>query len=342
MKVLVTGGAGYLGSVLCQHLVLNHHQVRVLDKGYWGFDHLLAAVPSVVILAKDIREVEVADLDGVDAVIHLAGLSNDPTAEFSPEANQAVNVDAVARLWECCEGVDRPMRVLCASTASLYDGVVEFEAQETMKEVCLKYPYSRSKYDAEQLLFQIAGRNQRQRISATVLRMATLWGLSPRMRSDLAINAMVLSALTKGQITVHCDGMQWRPMCHVLDAARAYNFVLQEPGLNGHIVNVVAENWLLLDLAHRVARAVSTKRNEPVQVQVTYGQERRRSYRVSGEKLRTTTVWTPSYDLWKGIEQVVDAWNKQGYPDPLRSSNIAWMEHLVVLEPFFRANREVL
>lgn len=342
MKVLVTGGAGYLGSVLCKRLVQTGHQVRVLDKGYWGYGHVLESVPEIDLRQMDIRGVGPAELDGVDAVIHLAGLSNDPTSEFRPEANQAVNVEAAEKLWRVCRAVARPLRVLCASTASLYDGTTDHEAEETADpgRLCLKYPYSHSKYVAERALFDCAD-HPGNKIQAAVLRMGTLWGLSPRMRTDLAINAMTLSATRHRRITVHCDGLQWRPMCHVVDAANAYIRVLETPAIHGAVFNVVAENWLLLDLAHQIAKACS-RADGLIDVHVTYGDERRRSYRVSGARLRAGTGWTPTYVLQTGIAEMVNAWANDGIPDQLQGSNIAWMEHLLSLEPFFRRNPEVL
>lgn len=343
MKVLVTGGAGYLGSVLCQQLVASHHQVRVLDKGYWGYDHLRKAARGVEIVPKDVREVESIDLDGIDAVVHLAGLSNDPTAEFHPEANLEVTVKASKRLWDCCAAESRPIKVVCASTASLYDGSVEAEATETAdaSQLCMNYPYSEAKYLAEKSLFECAN-HPWNKISAVVLRMATLWGWSPRMRTDLAINAMVLSALQNGKITVHCDGMQWRPMCHVQDAAAAYVAMLDAPSVHGNIFNVVSDNWVLLDLAHRVSSLVEERVKVSIPVIVTYGKERRRSYRVSGDRLRTKTSWLPAVDLRLGVTQIINEWKEHGYPEILQSTNMAWMEHLLALDPFFRRNKEVL
>jgi len=220
---------------------------------------------------------------------------------------------------------------------------VEEEACETADQtkLCLKYPYSESKYEAERALFDMANRPGNQ-IQAVVLRMATLWGLSPRMRTDLAINAMVLSAFQARKIVVHCDGMQWRPMCHVQDAAAAYVKLLTAPAVHGHVFNVVSENWTLLDLAHRISWVVGLLLGEAIQVVVTYGSERKRSYRVSGSKLRAQAGWHPLFDLRRGTTQMIDALKEHGIPDRLRGTNIAWMEHLLELEPFFRRNAEVL
>lgn len=343
MRVLVTGGAGYLGSVLCQRLISSGHHVTVLDKGYWGYAHLRASCPTIDLREKDVRHLDAGDLVDVEAVVHLAGLSNDPTAEFREEANQIVNVEASQRLWACCQALGRPIRVLFASTASLYDGITETEASESTADdrLCHRYPYSESKYAAEQALVK-ATRGKSSQLRSTIMRMGTLWGVSPRMRTDLAVNAMVLSAMQTGRIVVQCDGMQWRPMCHVQDAADAYVRLLDDHSyLFADVVNVVSGNWLLVDLAHRISRALAALTCGEPAVVVTYGTERYRSYRVSGDRLRGLG-WRPSCDLQAGVEQIVSAWESRGFPDRLRSRNIEWMEHLFELEPFFRANAHVL
>lgn len=340
MRVLVTGGAGYLGCVLVRQLLEAGMHVRVVDKGYFGFRGLAAVRGDIELIeGVDVRTLMEAHIAGCEAVVHLGGLSNDPTAEFSAKANQSINVGGSERVWSLCASTGRKIRLVYASTASLYDGLSTDTAWDEQAEVNLHYPYSRSKYEAEQALWNVAGRAP-STIRGTVLRMGTLYGWSHRMRLDLAINAMVWAACQTGVITVHSDGMQWRPMVHVEDAAAAYVRVLQAPwelGAPSRVYNVVAKNWLLLDLAHRLAALVGPD----VQVNVTYGQERRRSYRVDGSAFRRAFGWEPVWSLTKTVPVLQEMYKSQP-PDLLRSANLGWMAHLLEIEELLRVTGSVL
>ena len=201
MRVLVTGGAGYIGTTLVPRLLARGHQVRVLDRMFWGVPHY-AGMPGVELVNADVRRMPEGVLDGVDAVDHLAGFSNDPTSEYSPEANwqmNAVATETIAKLC-CASGVKR---FVFGSSCSLYDGVDRGE--ELLDEESSLHPrgaYATSKRYSEEALMREAGEASSRSSSA----QATVFGVSERMRFDLVVNSFVKDALVRQRLVLHGGG----------------------------------------------------------------------------------------------------------------------------------------
>src|ERR1039458_3434398 len=227
-SILVVGGAGYLGCVLVEELLNRGYAVTVFDRLFFGDEGLRRFRDRVRLLTGDIRSMPPAVMEGVSAIINLAGLSNDPTAEYNPEANHQMNTVATRTLAEMAKkaGVKR---YIFASSCSIYDvGIVDEERDVLLNEESPVQPraaYGVSKLAGERELLALCDKD----FSPVILRMGTLFGFSPRMRYDLVVNTFVKDAFLKGAMTLHYGGQMWRPLVDVRDAARAYVMALEAP-----------------------------------------------------------------------------------------------------------------
>ena len=216
--ILVTGGAGYIGCVLVRELLDRGEAVRVFDKLFFGDEPLSEFRDRIELVEGDIRSIDEAALAGIDSVVHLAGLSNDPTAEYNPRANYEINTIATERLALLSKraGV---RRFTFASTCSIYDRGLfadDVLVDETA-EVSPRAAYAVSNHDAEKILLQLADES----FSPVIFRQGTVFGYSPRMRYDLVVNTFVKDALSKGRLTVFGGGEMWRPLVDVSGRGRS-------------------------------------------------------------------------------------------------------------------------
>lgn len=341
--VLLVGGAGYVGSVLASELLERGYAVRILDRLYFG-DHGLAEFRDRVdVVVGDMRSIPDGVLDGVEAVVNVGGLSNDPTAEFNPRANYEMNTTAGVALAEMCrrQGV---RRYVYGSSCSVYDrGVIDETRDIVVDETCDVDPpgaYAGSKLAAEQQVLPMAS----EELCVTVLRKATLFGFSPRMRYDLVLNTFVKDALHKGSISLHYGGEMWRPLSDVRDAARAYIALLRaEPSrVNGQIFNVVYENFRISELALRVREAL-TKLGIPVEIETDYTYRGIRNYRVSGLKLLQELKFQPSLTVEESVRDMVENIRRCNYTDfdNPRYYNVRWMRLLEQAQSVIRVTGSV-
>jgi nucleoside-diphosphate-sugar epimerase len=333
--ILVTGGAGYIGCVAVRQLLDKGEAVRVFDKLYFG-DHGLAGVADKIDLVQgDIRQFDPAMLDGCNAVIHLAGLSNDPTAEFNPKANHEINATGTEIVAKACKarGISR---FVFASTCSIYD--LGFYAPDFVRdeesEVQPRAAYAVSNYDAERALLGMAD----AKFAPVILRQGTVYGWSPRMRYDLVVNTFVRDALTKGVLTVHAGGEMWRPLVDVSDVARVYIACVEAPAdvVRGRIFNVVEKNYRVLELAHWVREAM--KPVKKVEIEVDYSTYKTRSYRVSGKRIEVELGFRPLVGVKESVERMVKTVLQEGQDDLYhpRYYNIGWMSLLQEMEETLR------
>lgn len=317
-RVLVIGGAGFVGSVLCRHLQALGCQVRVVDLGIFGTDHL---PPEVEVIQADMLCWQEAWTDGIDAVINLAGLSNDPMADYSPALNMQINAAAAGLAALMCKraGV---RRFIQASSCSVY-GRVDVDVDETWP-ARPSYPYGLAKLMAETAISALAD----DFFHPIILRKGTVCGWSPRMRFDLIVNTMLRTALTDGVIRVH-DPDAWRPLLDVRDAAAAYVAALRAPLTVTGVFNIATGNYTTMQVAEVVAQRLR-RAGYSVDVVVT-GQRDPRSYRVSTAKAAERLQFVPSISLPRMVDDLLTEIQRAGphiLTDP-RCINIQqWQEWL--------------
>jgi nucleoside-diphosphate-sugar epimerase len=306
MNVLVTGHNGYIGSVLVPMLLAAGHRVVGLDSYLFAACLFGSDVPDVPAWWLDIRDVQPEHLAGFDAVIHLAGLSNDPLADLNPELTNEINYLASVRLARLAKeaGVSR---FVFSSSCSIYgaagDDLVTEEAP------CRPLtPYGISKVKAEEKIAALAD----SRFSPIILRNATAYGVSPRLRGDLVVNNLVGYASTTGTVLLKSDGTAWRPLVHVADIARAFLGMLQAPRERVHnqVFNVgrTEENYRIRDVAALVREIVPG-----CTVGYAAGASAdQRCYRVDCSKLAATLPeCVPQWTVRQGIEQLYQAYRQQ-------------------------------
>jgi nucleoside-diphosphate-sugar epimerase len=290
LKILCTGGAGFVGSLLVPALLNRGHDVTVVDWFLYG--DTLPPHERLTCIRADIRHARVVD---AEVVIHLACVSNDPSFDLDPELGKSVNYDATVNLVRLAQQAS-VQRFIYASSSSVYgckpDGVdvTEDMALEPMT------PYAQYKADAEKVVLAAASMNP------TVIRPATLCGYSPRQRLDLVVNILTMQAVCKGTITVH-GGSQSRANLHVQDMVRAYLSVLDVPMENigkvaGQVFNVGADNATVLDLAKRVQQICGGK----LQVQTDTNDPR--SYTVSSRKISRALKFKPQHTIEDAITEL--------------------------------------
>jgi len=328
--VLVTGGAGYIGAILTERLLERGYRVRVLDRLYWGEKPLEHVRDRIELVVADVRDIPATALDGVDGVIHLAGLSNDPTAEYDPDANWQMNAVATEALGKACveRGVER---VVFSSSCSLYDGLPPGMHDENAP-VQPRGAYSTSKHYGEQALLAL----QDQGLCPVILRNGTVYGHSPRMRFDLVVNTFVKDALLRGELSLHGGGWMWRPLVDVHDVTDAMIATLEAPSdlVRGEIFNVLHSNYQIRELAMLVAGSVQLLGK---QVKLTEAPAPRltRDYECSNTKLASRVGFQPCHSVVEAIDGIlaaIDPEDKTMLSDP-RFYNIRWLELLSELTP---------
>jgi nucleoside-diphosphate-sugar epimerase len=336
MRVLVTGGAGYIGVVLCRRLIEAGHAPVVLDRLFWGRKPLAGL--DLDVIAGDLRDFEAGWLDGIDAVCHLGGLSNDPTAEYNTEANWQMNALGTERLVAACatRGIER---FTFASSASIYDSessAAELSRSPTMcDETTAVQPrgaYSLSKKYAEDAVLRAAG----DTFAPVIFRQGTVYGYSPRMRFDLVVNTFVKDAIVLRKLYLHGGGWMWRPLVDVEDVARAHVLALEAPleRVGGQIFNVLEENYQIRQLAMLVAGSLALL-DPPIRVDLVEAPlpELVRNYRMANAKLSNILGFTPSRTVLESVEdmlKILPLERIEEYGDP-RYYNVRWM---TLLEEF--------
>ncbi len=328
--ILVAGGAGYIGSVLVPRLLDRGYNVRILDRMYWGEQPLVDVIDRIELVLADVREMPATALDGVDAVINLSGLSNDPTAEYDPEANWEMNAIATETLGQAC--VDRGIeRFVFASSCSLYDGLPPGMHDETAP-IEPRGAYATSKRYGEEKLLELVDSG----LCPTIMRNGTVYGYSPRMRFDLVVNTFVKDALVSGSLFLHGGGWMWRPLVDVQDCAEAMIAALEAPAdlVRGEIFNVLQSNYQIRELAMLVAGSVQLLGRE-VDLTEQPAPKLTRDYECSNAKLASRIGFIPSRSVVQAVsdllDRVVDS-NPAELTDP-RHYNIRWLELLNEVRP---------
>jgi nucleoside-diphosphate-sugar epimerase len=328
--VLVTGGAGYIGAVLTGRLLERGYNVRLLDRLYWGEGPLEAYAGRIELEVADVRDVPLSAFEDVDGVIHLAGLSNDPTAEYNPDANWELNAVATEALGNAC--VERGIeRIVFASSCSLYDGLPAGMHDEG---ACIspRGAYATSKRYAEEALLGLMPSG----LCPVILRNGTVYGFSPRMRFDLVVNTFVKDALLEERLLLHGGGWMWRPLVDVRDVSDAMIAALEAPAalVRGEIFNVLHSNYQIRELAMLVAGSVQLL-GRSVSLEEVPAPRLTRDYECSNTKLSGRLGFTPRRSVVEAIWHIlaeIDLSDRSKLSDP-RYYNIRWLELMHELEP---------
>lgn len=301
MRVFVSGHHGYIGTVLTRLLRRSGHSVVGADMYLYDdctYGSADAAQASST-LVKDIRELVPADLDGVDAVIHLAGLCNDPLGDLLPEVTLEINHEATIRLARMAReaGVKR---FVFSSSCSVY-GAAGSDWVDEHSEPNPVTPYAVSKLRAEEDLRELATGD----FSPVFLRSATAYGISPRIRFDLVVNNLTAYAVAKGEVLMKSNGMAWRPLVHIEDISRAFVAAIEAPADTVHCevfnVGITTENYLVREIAELVEETVPGAR-----IAYAGGADAdRRSYRVDCSKIASRLPrFRPQWTVPRGVEEL--------------------------------------
>jgi nucleoside-diphosphate-sugar epimerase len=293
-KILLAGGAGYIGTELCKRLLKLDYKVTVIDDLWFG-NHL---DPKIELIKKDLFQVSHTELKGYDTVIFLAGVSNDPMAEFSPSENFIQNAACPAYLaYESKRaGVKR---FIYASSCSVYGYTVDELYDESAPTTC-GYPYGISKLQGENGVMQLVDKN----FSGISLRQGTVCGYSDRMRFDLVVNTMFKNAITLGEITVNNPSI-WRPIYHIQDACSAFIRAIQAPENISGIFNVASDNYTLGQIGDIVSAEMSRNLKKEIKMHINDMQDFR-NYKVSTTHAKNTLGFTPIYGIKDIINQLFE------------------------------------
>lgn len=303
MNVLVTGNRGYIGPILVEMLNEKSYNVIGYDTDYYEGSELWEFDKGRRQIRKDIRDVTVEDLEGIDYVIHMAGLSNDPLGEFDPKLTEAINYLGTMKLAHCAKeaGVKR---FVYASSQSMY-GIsnVDSELDEDNSEKNPITAYAKTKWNAECELKKMSS----ETFAVVSFRPSTVFGVSPRLRCDIVFNNLVACAYTTGKIDIKSDGTPWRPVIHVRDVCSAFIAGIEAPLslIDGQAFNVGFENgnFTVREIAMAAQKAV---RGSKLIFTGEHGNDSR-TYRVSFKKILSVLkdYYKPLWDLDRGGEELV-------------------------------------
>jgi len=313
MKILVTGNQGYIGTVLVPTLLQLGHEVIGYDIGYYKDCKLYEDNVTIKQICKDIRDLSIEDLDGIESVIHLAALSNDPLGELSPGLTEEINLMGTLRIAELAKkaGVKR---FIYSSSQSMYGiSKVDVELDEDNSEKNPITSYARTKWDAELALNKMLSSD----FIVVSFRPSTVFGASPRLRCDIVFNNLVACAYTTGKIEIKSDGTPCRPVVHVKDVCAAYIAGLNAPAelVAGRSFNVGIPNgnFTVRQLAEAAQRSVPRS-------ELTFTGEHgndARTYRVSFKRILTELAdyYKPEWDLDRGGKELVELFKKGSFTE---------------------------
>jgi len=310
MNILITGGCGYVGTVLTETLLNDGHKINVIDTQWFG-NHLKVH-PNLINIKGDIRNIESINLEKIDTILHLANIANDPAVELNPTLSWEVNVLAAQQL------ADKAIRngvkhFVYASSGSVYGVKDEPQVTEELSLVPISV-YNKTKMVAERVLL-----SYKDKMQVHCIRPATVCGMSPRMRLDVSVNMLTFQALKNKKITVF-GGDQTRPNIHMKDMVRVYQHFVNNSNIESGCYNAGFENISILQIAEMVktklgAEIIVSESNDP------------RSYRQNSDKL-LNTGFKQEYGVDYAINEIIDAYNDKKLVESDSCYTVKWMKNL--------------
>ena len=311
MKILVTGACGYKGHVLVPKLLNSGYDVIALDIMWFG--NQLQPHPKLKVIHGDVRDIDAINLEGIDGIIHLSSIANDPCGDLDPKLTWEVSALATMQLADKAKrkGVKR---FIYASSGSVYGIKDELQVTEELELKPIS-EYNKTKMVGERVLLSYS-----DDMVVQIVRPATVCGVSPRMRLDVSVNMLTMQALSKGKITVF-GGAQTRPNIHIDDITDVYLHLIKHPEFTG-VYNAGFENISILDIAKIVTKHV------PVEIVVTESNDPR-SYRVNSDKLQATG-FNPRKGVEDAVLEIIAKYRAGKLKDEDRFYNLKWMEQTVL------------
>lgn len=328
MRILVTGDKGYIGTVLVPMLTAKGHDVVGLDSDLYQLCTFGDELSETKSIRKDLRDVEAKDLEGFDAVMHLAALSNDPLGNLNPDLTYDINYHASVKLAKLAKQVGVP-RYIFSSSCSTYGAAAGDLMLTEEAEFNPVTPYGESKVLVENEVSQLADAN----FSPVFLRNATAYGVSPRLRFDIVLNNLVAWAFSTGKVLIKSDGTPWRPMIHIEDISRAFIAVLNAPRevIHNQAFNVGRndQNYRIRDLADIVKETVPD-------CEIEYAQDAgpdKRTYRVDFSKIaERLPEFQPQWDARKGAQELYEVYKQCGLKlDEFEGPKYKRIDHIKLL-----------
>jgi nucleoside-diphosphate-sugar epimerase len=307
MNVLVTGGCGYKGTVLVPKLLERDYKVQVLDVQWFG--NFLCSHPNLTLIKGDVRDIDSINLQDVDVIIHLSSVANDPCGDLDPKLTWEISALATMQLADKAvrEGVKQ---FIYASSGSVYGIKDEDQVTENLQLKPIS-EYNKTKMVSERVLM-----SYQNDMMVQIIRPATVCGLSPRMRLDVAVNLLTMQALKNGKITVF-GGNQARPNIHIEDITDVYLHLMDRPEYTG-IFNAGFENITIFEIANLITKYI------PAEIIVTESNDPR-SYRINSDKL-LATGFKPKKNVEYAIKEIIESYHSGVLRDEDQFYNLKWME----------------
>ena len=320
---MVTGAGGYIGTQLVKDLLAQEYKVMAVDRYFFGMDPMKDFVgnKNIEIVKKDIRDLTVKDFVGVEAVCDLACLSNDPAGEIDPQLTYQINRDGRIHVAKTAKEAGVKQYIL-SSSCSVYGQGEEPKLTEKSPTNPISV-YAKSTLQAESANLDIADNN----FSVTALRNATVFGLSNRMRFDLVVNLMTLTAFQKGQIIVMGGGLQWRPLVHLSDVSRAFISVIKSPieKINKEVFNIGLDNFQIRNLAYIVRDEL------PINIEIDLAPDDadKRDYNVVFDKAENTLGFRAETHVTDGVNEIYQALKSGKVDTGDKTVTVKWYRNIL-------------
>jgi nucleoside-diphosphate-sugar epimerase len=322
-KVMVTGAGGYIGTQLIRDLVKAGNEVTAVDRFFFGLEPIADLVKNknFKVLQKDIRDLTIADLNKHDVVCDLACLSNDPAGEIDPELTYQINRDGRIHVAETAKKAGVGKYIL-SSSCSVYGQGEDPELTEKSSTNPISV-YAKSTLQAEEHNLGLSNNN----FSVTALRNATVFGLSTRMRFDLVVNLMTLTAFQKGQIIVMGGGLQWRPLVHLSDVSSAFQKVIESDNskVNGEVFNIGLSNFQIKNLAYLVREELPF----PIEIDTAPDDPDKRDYNVVFEKAEKVLGFKAKTSVTDGIKEIYLALKAGKVDTGIKTVTVQWYRNII-------------